>query len=98
MLNGQPQTGNQRVFFDASPWVGILKGVPDGMTVDGNGNLFATGPGGVHVITPEGKHLGRIETGQATANCTFGGDGSVLYITADMYLCRIRTATKGLKR
>jgi gluconolactonase len=62
--------------------------------VDKAGNLFATGPGGVYVFSPAGKLLGRISTGERTANCTFGGpDGSILYVTADMYLCRIQTKT-----
>jgi gluconolactonase len=39
--------------------------------------------------------LGRIETGEATANVAFGDDGSTLYITADMYLCRVKTKAKG---
>ncbi|HEV2131183.1 MAG TPA: SMP-30/gluconolactonase/LRE family protein, partial [Longimicrobiaceae bacterium] len=56
---------------------------------------FATGPGGVLVITPEGRHLGTIETGQATANVAFGDDGSTLYMTAHSYLMRIRTRTRG---
>lgn len=85
-----------RVFFDAADWLEQgLKGLPDGMTVDAAGNLFATGPGGVNVFSPDGTFLGRINTGVATANCCFGDDGSVLYITADMFLCRIRTKTKG---
>jgi len=87
---------NGRVFYDATPWLKNLKGLPDGMAVDKSGNLFATGPGGVNVFAPDGTFLGRVNPGEATANCTFGGDGSVLYITADMYLCRIRTNTKGL--
>ena len=86
-----------RVFFDASAWLKQgLKGLPDGMTVDRSGNLFATGPGGVNVFAPDGTFLGRINTGVATANCCFGEDGSVLYVTADMFLCRIKTATAGL--
>jgi gluconolactonase len=88
--------GDGRVFFDATSWVGKYKGLPDGMTVDAAGNVFATGPGGVNVFAPDGAFLGRINPGEATANCTFGDDGSTLYITADMYLCRIRTNTKGL--
>ena len=60
------------------------------MKVDAEGNLFATGPGGVLVFAPDGTLLGRIDTGVPTANCGFGDDGSTLYITADMYLCRIR--------
>lgn len=87
--------GPGRVFHDVTALVDKLPGLPDGMKVDKNGNLFATGPGGVHVFTPDGTHLGRIETGEKTANCAWGDDGSTLYITADMYLCRIRTKTKG---
>jgi gluconolactonase len=63
--------------------------------VDAKGNLFATGPGGVLVLTPEGKHLGTIATGVKTANCNWGEDGSVLYVTADTMLTRIKTKTKG---
>lgn len=88
---------NARVFYDATPEhkKGELKGLPDGLKIDNKGNIFSTGPGGVMVISKTGKLLGRIETGQATANCAWGGDGSVLYITADSHLLRIRTKTKG---
>ena len=48
------------------------------------------------VLSPEGKHLGTILTGQATGNCAFGDDGRTLYITADMYLMRVKLKTKGL--
>jgi gluconolactonase len=88
--------GAGRVFFDATPWLKQgLKGLPDGLKVDKDGNLFATGPGGVNVFAPDGTLLGRIRTGVATANCAFGGDGSMLYVTAHMVLCRIKTGTKG---
>ena len=72
-----------------------LKGGCDGMKVDVAGNVFSTGPGGVLVISPAGKHLGTLLTGQQTGNCAWGDDGSTLYICADMYLCRVKTATKG---
>ena len=86
-----------RVFFDGSELRRQGKaGVPDGMTVDAHGNLFATGPGGVLIISPQGRHLGTIVTGQATSNAAFGDDGSSLYLTADMDLIRVRTTTKGL--
>jgi len=88
--------GPGRIFHDATPLVGKFPGLPDGLKVDRNGNLWATGPGGVWIFSPDGKPLGRIDTGEATANCAFGDDGSTLYITADMYLCRIRTKTRGL--
>lgn len=79
-----------RVFFDATAWVPERPGLPDGVKVDGNGNLFATGPGGVLVFSPDGDHLGTIRTTQPTANCAFGDDGRALYMTADSYLLRIR--------
>jgi gluconolactonase len=75
--------------------VGKFPGLPDGMKVDKEGNIFATGPGGVHVFNKEGKHIGRIETGERTANCAWGDDGTTLYICADQYFCRIKTKTKG---
>jgi gluconolactonase len=88
--------GDGKLFFDATSMVGKMKGLPDGLKVDKHGNLWATGPGGVHIFSPEGKPLGRIDTGEATANCAWGGvDGSVLYLTADMYIARIKTSTTG---
>ncbi len=87
--------GKARLFYDATNLVDGLPGLPDGMKIDQQGNVWATGPGGVHVISPEGKLLGRIATGERTANCAWGNDGSVLYLTADMYLCRIQTRTRG---
>lgn len=85
-----------RVFFDATAWVKEgQKGLPDGLKVDVHGNLFAAGPGGVHVFAPDGTLLGTFETGQATGNCTWGDDGSSLYINADMYLVRVKLNTKG---
>jgi gluconolactonase len=84
-----------RVFFDAPKWVGKKKGLPDGFKVDARGNLFASGPGGILVFSPDGDHLGTIHTGQATSNCAFGDDGRTLYITADMYLLRLPLKTQG---
>jgi len=96
--NVQPDgtLGAGRVFFDATPWVTEgKKGLPDGMKVDRSGNLFASGPGGIVVFSPAGKHLGTIATGQPTANCAFGGDGATLYMTANDRLLRVRLRTKG---
>ncbi len=85
-----------RVFFDAAHLVREGRaGVPDGLRVDQDSNLFATGPGGVLVLNSRGTHLGTIRTGQRTANCAFGDDGSTLYITANDRLLRIRLTTKG---
>jgi gluconolactonase len=87
--------GVPKLLFDATPWVGTRPGLPDGLKVDVHGNLWATGPGGVLVLSPAGKLLGRLNTGQRTANCAFGEDGKTLFICADMYLLRIRLTTKG---
>jgi gluconolactonase len=88
--------GEGKVFFDATRWASKDRpGLPDGMKVDAKGNVFATGPGGVLVFTPEGKHLGTIATGVKTANCGWGNDGSTLYVCADKALTRIKTKTKG---
>ncbi len=85
-----------RVFFDATGLVQKgKKGLPDGMKVDQKGNVFLGGPGGILVLSPTGKHLGTIVTGQITANCAFGGDGSTLYMAANSYFMRIRLTTKG---
>jgi gluconolactonase len=87
--------GPSRIFFDATDWTKTGPGLPDGMKIDRAGNLFATGPGGVHVFTADGTHLGTLRTGVPTANVNWGGDGSVLYVTANKWLCRIQTATRG---
>ena len=84
------EVANGRVFFDATHMVSERPGLPDGLKVDRAGNLFATGPGGVLVFAPDGRHLGTILTTQATANCAFDRDGATLYMTADSYLLRIR--------
>ncbi|MGE0885735.1 MAG: SMP-30/gluconolactonase/LRE family protein [Blastocatellales bacterium] len=87
---------NGKVFFDATAWAKEGKpGLPDGMKVDKAGNLFATGPGGIHVFSPEGKHLGSFDTGVPTANVGFGDDGSTLYITANTDVIRVKLNTKG---
>ncbi len=84
------------VFFDAAELLkeGLI-GSLDGLKVAKDGTIFSTGPGGVLIITPEGKLLGRIETGQLTANCAWGDDGSVLYMTAHKFLMRIKTKAIG---
>jgi gluconolactonase len=88
--------GEGRLFFDGSKLAAEgRKGLPDGMKVDQHGNLFAGGPGGILILSPEGKHLGTLMTGEPTANCAFGEDGSTLFVSANHNLLRIRLATKG---
>jgi gluconolactonase len=86
---------NGRVFFNATPWVQDRPGLPDGLKVDQHGNLFATGPGGIHIFAPDGTHLGSIHMAVPTGNVAWGEDGAVLYITADTALYRLRLSTKG---
>jgi gluconolactonase len=72
--------------------------VPDGMKVDRAGNVYATGPGGVLVISPRGKHLGTIEVPEIPANCAWGEvDGKTLYITARSGVYRIRLNVSGIR-
>jgi gluconolactonase len=82
--------GPGKVFYDATSLVGQDKGLPDGLKVNRQGTIFATGPGGVWVFDPAGKVLGKIRTGEATSNCALSEDESTLYMTADNYLMRVR--------
>ncbi len=92
-----PEVTNERLFFNAKPLCSAERqGLPDGMKVDTQGNVWTTGPGGVQIITKEGKLLGSILTGQPTGNCAFGGDGSDFYITANMFLLRVKTKIRGV--
>jgi len=88
--------GASKLFYDATDQVGKHPGLPDGLSVDKAGNIWASGPGGIYIFSNTGVLLGRINTGERTSNCCFGEDGSTLFITADSNLCRIRTSTTGL--
>ena len=94
-VNDDGTVGTPKLFHDLTSDVGKRPGLPDGLKVDQAGNLFATGPGGVIIFSADGKTLGRIDTGQATANCGWGEDGRTLFLAADGFLCRVRTTTKG---
>lgn len=88
---------------DEGNWVNLSQfadedhpGLPDGMALDEDGNIFATSAGGVTVISPEGDLLGRIVTGKATSNCCFGEDGSTLFITSHDLVLKIKTKVRSL--
>jgi gluconolactonase len=88
---------SKRVFADMTDLAKSgLRGLPDGMAVDERGNLFATGPGGVHIFDPAGTRLGRIDTGTPIANCAFGEDGRTLFLASNNMLARIRTRVRGM--
>jgi gluconolactonase len=82
-------------FFDMKPLIAPgTKGMPDGMKIDAFGNLFAAGPGGMLVLSPNGKLLGMISvTGRATPNCAFGEDGHTLFVAATDTVARVRVKT-----
>jgi gluconolactonase len=86
---------NGREFFNATELVKSGPGLPDGLKMDQRGNMFSTGPGGVLVLSSKGKHLGTLLIGEPTANCAWGDDGSVLYITSSKSLLRVKTLTRG---
>ena len=73
-------------------------GSPDGMKVDAQGTIYATGPGGICVIAPDGQHLGTIRTPEQPANCGFGGaDNRTLFITARTSLYRVEVTVAGVR-
>jgi gluconolactonase len=89
-MNEDKSFKSGKVLFDATSMISEGKGLPDGMKVNKENIIFATGPGGVFIISPEGDHLGTIDPGFATANCAFNADESVLFMTAHMYVTKIR--------
>jgi gluconolactonase len=91
--NGPSTVSNPRVFVDAAG--DPAAGGADGLKVDLAGNLFATGPGGVWVIAPDGTHLGTISPTEAPSNVAWGEDGRTLYMTAVTGVYRIRLTAEG---
>ncbi len=87
---------NGRKFFDATNIPG--EDVPDGMKVDTAGNVYATGPAGIMIFSPEAKLLGTIQFPELPANCAWGdADGKTLYVTARTGLYRIRLKIAGIR-
>lgn len=88
---------DRRMIADMTAMVGDAHpGLPDGLAMDTDGRIYLAGPGGVHVFMPDGTPVLRIDTGTAAANCTFGDDGSTLYITSGPWLGRVRLNATGL--
>ena len=85
---------NKRVFHNMCDI--DLPGGADGMKVDVNGNVFCTGPGGIHVIDPHGTNIGVINCPEVPANIAWGGDDfKTLYITARTGLYSLKVLTGG---
>jgi gluconolactonase len=90
---GPEGLANKRVFFDITGVEG--DGGADGMKVDLAGNVYATGPGGVWIIAPDGTHLGTIRPSEPLTNVGWGDDGRTLFITGRTALYRIRLTARG---
>jgi len=87
---------NGKVFYDVTNQT--ADGLPDGMKIDQKGNLYCTGPGGVWIFSPAGKHLGTIQPPETPANLAWGdADGKTLYITARKGLYRIMLQIPGIR-
>ena len=85
-----------QTFLDAK--TDSTPGVPDGMRVDKKGNIYSAGPGGVWIISPEGKHIGTIKVPEVVGNVAWGDkDGRTLYIVASTSVFKIRTKLAGLR-
>jgi gluconolactonase len=86
---------NGKVLFDGTVASKDRPGVADSLKVDVHGNVFGAAPGGIFIISPDGKLLGRFDLGTATGNCAWGEDGSTLFIASSSAIYRIRLTTKG---
>jgi len=83
-----------KLLFDATS--DHRNGAPDGMKVDVLGNIYSAGPGGVWIISPEGKALGTIVMPERVSNVAWGGaDRKTLYITASSSVYRVRLQIPG---
>jgi gluconolactonase len=83
------------VFFDATS--DLRAGGPDGIKVDQAGNLYGSGPGGVWIFSPAGKHIAAILMPERVANLNWGGNaGKSLYITASSSVYRIDLMISGV--
>ena len=92
---GDGTLSNQRELIRWQPDPALF-GAADGMKVDSKGNLWATGPGGISIITPAGKLLGRIQLPVTSTNVAFGGDLQHVFFTSGPNVYRIRSKVKGV--
>src|SRR6186713_2678632 len=88
-VNGDSLT-NGKIFYNAAEEGKTMRGLPDGFKIDKNGNIFASGPGGIYIFNSEAKKLGMIKLENAASNCALSTDEKTLYITNDMYVLRVK--------
>ena len=80
---------DETIFYSSAGQDKTLKGLPDGLKIDKNGIVYATGPGGVWIFNSVGKLLGKIKLEEATSNIALSSDEKTLFITNDMYVLRL---------
>jgi gluconolactonase len=86
------KVSNRRTFIS---YPGTAPDVPDGLKVDSAGNVWTSGPGGVRIISPQGKVLGQIKIPEIVANIAFAEDGRTVYLTGSTSLYRLHSKIAG---
>lgn len=89
-INDSLKITSGKILRDATEQAKTEKGLPDGLKVDAQGNIFATGPGGIWIFSGDGKLLGKIKLEEASSNCALTADGKTLFVTNDMQVLRIK--------
>lgn len=89
-INDSLKITSGKILWNATEQAKTEKGLPDGLKVDGQGNIFATGPGGIWIFSGDGKLLGKIKLEEASSNCALTPDGKTLFVTNDMKVLRIK--------
>ena len=83
------------VFFDMTTAPG--EDALDGIKVDAQGHLYVSGPGGLWILAPDGRHLGTIRGPKHAHNMAWGDDGNTLYLTAQSALYRMPLKIQGIR-
>lgn len=81
---------NKKIFFTAKTEAKGFIGSPDGLKIDKQGNVWATGPEGVWVINKDGKLLGRIVISDLASNLSFSADEKTIYVTNNSKVLKIK--------
>jgi gluconolactonase len=89
-IDAAGKLSNGKVFMDATSFVSKGKGLPDGLKMDSRGYIYASGPTGIWVFNPTGKHIATIKIKEHASNVALDDTESYLYITANMYLLRVK--------
>jgi gluconolactonase len=94
-VNADGTVKNGKLFFDFTSFKG--EDAIDGIKVDVEGNIYVSAPGGLQILSPEGKHLGTVIAPQHAHNMAWGdNDGKTLYLTARTALYKIRLNLAGV--